>query len=522
MSAKGIDILLAQIIANIYQNSAGDITGQTLQDQLVDVVDSLNQGLYNNLIPYNVGQSAIIDDGGAKKLYLCITNTTPGESPITTPSKWDLASGSGIVLDSIESDIPALKAVTGYSDEDQILVNSNNGLYAFDDASVVAGDDDLVVTPDDITEPAPGRWIKTKTLVTTDTTGVLGDLTSPVTTSLVDAINAIAVNSIEIVDNITALKAIPSTRREFKTVIVKFYDEGDEGASSGGEIKILIFKGDDFTNLEWEDLANWKSLESIIQTQFTSTATNLEGIPSGTVINSGYTFETLWNLLLKPYLQPEISGSTIQETPTGSIFEVGATVTIDSITIVANNDSEGNPPINLNIAGVGYNVSASVGVNAPPSPPLNVQLATDDSEVWVISGTDKDSIAIGNEEVQLNWYFRHFVGANNTELTSGSTPAEVKTVLDNLQFKILRDGKDAEITVTSPFSVDGYFTYIAFAAKYGDLNTIIMNSGLDILGAFEELGDFSYTNSEGHAESYKVYKSNVTGILEESDIINIG
>jgi len=94
MSAKGIDVLLAQIIANIYQNTANDIDGDTLQDQLVDAVDSLNQSLYNNLLPYIIGQSVIIDDGGIKRLYICVTNTTPGESPITTPAKWDLISTS--------------------------------------------------------------------------------------------------------------------------------------------------------------------------------------------------------------------------------------------------------------------------------------------------------------------------------------------------------------------------------------------------------------------------------------------
>jgi len=149
MAAKGIDQLIAAIIAAIFQNSANEIDGQDLQDQLVDVVDSLNQGLYNNLVPYNIGQSVIIDNGGAKELYVCVTATTAGESPITTPAKWDLTSGSGVALDEIVLSVSALKAVTGYSDDDQALINDNNGLYGFDDTSTAVNDDDLVIIPDD-------------------------------------------------------------------------------------------------------------------------------------------------------------------------------------------------------------------------------------------------------------------------------------------------------------------------------------------------------------------------------------
>lgn len=521
MAAKGIGILLQQIIDNIYTNTSNDIDGDILQDQLTDIIDSLNQSLYNNLIPYNVGQSVIIDEGGFKKVYLCTTNTAAGESPIITPAKWELASAAGISLDYITSNITTLKAITGYSDEDQVLVNSNNSLYYFDAADITAGDDDLVVTPDDITEPAPGRWLKSKILVDITTTGILGDLTSPVTTTLVAALNALAKSSIEIVDNIDGLQAIISARRDFKCVIVRYYDTGDEAAMSGGEIKLLIYKGADFTNTEWEDLDNWVGIESVLTAAITTTATNLEGIPSGTSISLGTTFEYIFNLLLVPYLAPEISGSTLQDTPSGISFEVGATVQVDSITIAVNNDSEGNPPINLSIAGTGYGVSASVGVNVPPSPPLNVQKLTDDSEIWTISGTDKNSVAIADETVQINWYFKHFIGASNTELTGSSTPAEVKAVLDNLQYKVLRNGKEAEIAATSTFAINGYFTYISFATKYGDLNNVILNSGEDILGAFTELGDFSYTNSEGHIENYKLYKSNASGAFEDGDELNI-
>ncbi len=521
MAAQGIDTLLAQIIANIFQNSAGDITGQTLQDQLVDMIDSLNQGKYNNLLPYKVGQSVIFDDGGTQKLYLCVVATVPGESPATTPASWDLSGGpAGIVLDSIETDITSLKAVTGYADEEQILVNSNNGLYVFDAASIVAGDDDLVVTPDDITEPAPGRWIKSKTLVDTTTTGVLGDLTTVVTTNLVAALNDIAQSGVEIVDNITDLKAITSTRREVKVVIVRFYDEGDEGAASGGVRRILFYKGSDTTDPNWEDLANYQQVEPIVTEEFTTTK-EIEGIPDATVYPVGTTLESIITALLTPYIPSAVSGSSLQDTPAGVLFEVGATILINSITIAVTNDSAGDPPLTLNIGGTGYNVAGSVGVNAPPSPPLNVQQTTDAAETWTVTGTDANSDPIAQEEFSIDWYFRHFVGASATELTGSSTDGEATTLIDSLQIDSLEVGKAVSITTTFDFANQSYFTYIAYAAKYGDLEQIIFNNGIDVLEAFIEVAEFNYTNAEGHIEAYKVYISNALGVFNIGDELTI-
>ncbi len=56
------------------------------------------------------------------------------------------------------ADITALKAVTAYEDNNKALVNSD-AIYNFDSASTATADDDLVVLPDNITEPAPGRWL---------------------------------------------------------------------------------------------------------------------------------------------------------------------------------------------------------------------------------------------------------------------------------------------------------------------------------------------------------------------------
>lgn len=61
------------------------------------------------------------------------------------------------------ADIAALKAIVAADREDKQLraVEDISAVYIFDAEDTDAGDDDLIVTPDDVVEPAPGRWRKT-------------------------------------------------------------------------------------------------------------------------------------------------------------------------------------------------------------------------------------------------------------------------------------------------------------------------------------------------------------------------
>lgn len=87
--AKGTGTLRSEIVASIYTNVTKDVAGDTVQERLTDAIDSLSQGLYDNTIPYEAGESKIFEADGVKTLYLCLAGTTPGESPSTTPAKWE-------------------------------------------------------------------------------------------------------------------------------------------------------------------------------------------------------------------------------------------------------------------------------------------------------------------------------------------------------------------------------------------------------------------------------------------------
>jgi hypothetical protein len=71
----------------------------------------------------------------------------------------DLGSGAP---DNWYNTIADIRAITGYSDEDTVGCYANESIYTFDAAETTADDGENYLTPDDIAEPDPGRWVKQK------------------------------------------------------------------------------------------------------------------------------------------------------------------------------------------------------------------------------------------------------------------------------------------------------------------------------------------------------------------------
>lgn len=53
-----------------------------------------------------------------------------------------------------------IRLIVGYSENDRVLCLQNRYIYIYVPAETTADDDDVYLTPADITEPAPGRWVK--------------------------------------------------------------------------------------------------------------------------------------------------------------------------------------------------------------------------------------------------------------------------------------------------------------------------------------------------------------------------
>lgn len=231
------------------------------------------------------------------------------------------------------------------------------------------------------------------------------------------------------------------------------------------------------------------------------------GYNPGDLIPAGTAHDEIFATSLAPYQPPAFTGLSVALTPSASNYEVGETVTVGNATISVTPDSDGGNPANMYISGVGFN-KAAPGLIVAPDAGSEVQLLTNSSSQWQVTGEDANADPINPASFSRSWLFRHFFGASSVVLTGASTPAEVKAVLDTLQQQVLRTGRAASVTCGSYNDVAGNYTYIAYAAKFGDLSNIIQNGALPVLGAFTKIGEISYTNQFGVAEDYTIYISN--------------
>jgi len=259
--------------------------------------------------------------------------------------------------------------------------------------------------------------------------------------------------------------------------------------------------------------------DATLDSDLTPTVT-LGGVSPSDTFTTGTDWEVIVRKMLEQYVQPKMNSITLSSTPSASIFEVGQSVNINSVTISTTNDSDGNPPQNMYVTGPGFNKSVTTGVNNADASTV-VTKTTNTSESWTLTGEDKNAVSLPSRSTNKNWYFRHFVGGNSTELTSGSSDAAVQTVIDALQITSLRSGRSASITTGSWSNTAGNYTYITYAAKFGDLSNILQNGALPVLGAFTKLGDFNFTNAQGHIESYRVYKSNSDAAFADGTSLTI-
>jgi hypothetical protein len=210
--------------------------------------------------------------------------------------------------------------------------------------------------------------------------------------------------------------------------------------------------------------------------------------------------------ILQAYIPPRFNSLAVVRAPSATTYEVGQAVTIGAATWAVSNDSEGNPPQSMYLAGEGFNTSVT-GVSQAVTPGTIITPTSQSTYNWVISGLDGDSASIPNRSVSVSWLFRHYFGAVSNNYSSSATTGQIQSLIDNLQYTALRSGKARTVVATSFNNDPTNYTYIAYAAVHGVLTDVRQGGVLSILSNFEDLGTFNYTNAYGHTEPYRVYKN---------------
>ena len=244
-------------------------------------------------------------------------------------------------------------------------------------------------------------------------------------------------------------------------------------------------------------------------------------IPVGTEYMVGTDMEVVIRDLLATYQQPSFSSFSISFSPSTNQPILGQVLDIGDATIGFNNDSDGNPPSNVQIAGEGFDGVSIPDGDTTVSPIPDSEISKDgpgDVESWVLSGEGNEGV-IPTRTVNKTWFNQHLFGAG--EFLDGSDSGAVTALLTLLQQKIPLNTKVTTKTCTPDNEDLANYTYIAHDEEYGDINNIIQNGSIPVLGAFTNIGNHTFNNVNGVGRSFTVYRSNSAGAFADGTTLAI-
>lgn len=234
------------------------------------------------------------------------------------------------------------------------------------------------------------------------------------------------------------------------------------------------------------------------------------GFEVGDVVPQGTTLTDYATMHIAPYVAPELNSLTISG-DAASPFEVGQTFTVQGSQIYADNDSDGNPPANIKIVGNGFlpDTVRSVGYNAPDDPATVAVTITSPggTATWIVTGEDKNGVAISQRSVTKPWYPLFKFGASPIEVVDNATAQQV---YDALQQSWAQGTNNKTVTTTADNEDVNNYTYILYYYPYGDLDGIIQDGATPVLGAFTRI-EGNITTQYGALMSVLIYKSNAKG-----------
>lgn len=180
--------------------------------------------LVNEYVSY-VNPASLDPQFQTEAIYRCSVNTLEGESPETDPLKWvflgtsyETTSGTSVIF---VNDISNIKSVTGYANGHGIINTSSKIGYTFNSSETSLGDDVNYITPSDITEPDPGRWVKVIDFIS-ERENTTTSITLDAQTTTVD-FSAVQVESLTFDDLLTthtvALSNLSTTER-YNTIVI--------------------------------------------------------------------------------------------------------------------------------------------------------------------------------------------------------------------------------------------------------------------------------------------------------------
>jgi hypothetical protein len=246
------------------------------------------------------------------------------------------------------------------------------------------------------------------------------------------------------------------------------------------------------------------------------------GVESGELFSAGSTLESVLRAILISYIEPTVSSLTIRSGGSSistAARDVNNSFTYNSASFLATVDSpDGNYPVSASITGSGaasglfqaYLSNTLSGTNAfGLGSTLTVNRTSAGTVTFIVNTKSQTTADTQSTNTGFAFYWRNYLAASSTPITDDSSAQSV--INSDVVTSTLTTSKSWTATCDANNDDTDNWTYIIYPASYGLLSVISQDGQLNVITAFDVLGDFTVNNLYSSSNTFKVYRSKARG-----------
>lgn len=231
-----------------------------------------------------------------------------------------------------------------------------------------------------------------------------------------------------------------------------------------------------------------------------ATMSAIGGIPANTTLTDKTCIEVL-EMMLFPYTKPVISNVTLNRTPSGTVYEKGTTVSINSISTAIQKKSEAITKVQFYVNNTMENeitTGVANGGTFTYTPTTAISITDTITNTYVqVKVEDGKSLVTANS-LALTFVYPYYHGS----IADG-------TVVNDAVIQGLTKDVSIKGTKTYNYNTSNSCMVIAYPASYGNIRTIIDPNGFDITGSFTK-SQVAVTANDSTSQTYNVYVSSAS------------
>ena len=231
-----------------------------------------------------------------------------------------------------------------------------------------------------------------------------------------------------------------------------------------------------------------------------ATMSAIGGIPANTTLTDKTCIEVL-EMMLFPYTKPVISSVTLNRTPSGTVYEKGTTVSINSISTAIQKKSEAITKVQFYVNNTMENeitTGVANGGTFTYTPTTAISITDTITNNYVqVKVEDGKSLVTANS-LALTFVYPYYHGS----IADG-------TVVNDAVIQGLTKDVSIKGNKTYNYNTSNSCMVIAYPASYGNIRTIIDPNGFDITGSFTK-SQVAVTANDSTSQTYNVYVSSAS------------